>query len=118
MSLYAPRGPRPIWVQKGRFVRNHLYFECDREQTGTKTEKVRKLVVIYIPSNPCSTTQVHCIHRVPVRTTWSETDSGSESDQNDGLERNHQHLDSDREEAGTEMGKVRKLVVIYIRSLY
>ena len=41
---------------------------------------------------------------------------GSESDESDDLEQNHQHLDSDREEAGTKMGKVRKQVVIYIRS--
>ena len=77
---------------------------------------MRKLVVIYTRSNPCSTTHVPCIRQVAVLTTWSYADLGSESDQSDDLEQNHQHLDSNREEADTKMGKVRKLVVIYIRS--
>ena len=77
---------------------------------------MRKLVVIYIRSNSCSTTHVHFRRHVAVLTTWSEADLGAESDESDDLEQNHQHLDSDREEAGTKTGKVRKLVVIYICS--
>ena len=47
--------------------------------------KVRKLVVIYIGSNPSPTSQPHCIHRLPVRTTWSKADLGSERDESDDL---------------------------------
>ena len=75
---------------------------------------MRKQVVIYIYSNPRSTTQVRCIRHVAVLITWSLPDFRSESDESGDLDQNHQHLDSDREEAGTKMGKVRKLVVIYI----
>ena len=75
--------------------------------------KLGKLVVIYIRSDPCSTTQVHRAQHVAILTTWSQADLGSE---NDDLEQNPQHIDSDREKTGTKMGKVRKLVVIYICS--
>ena len=50
---------------------NHQHLDSDREEPGTKMEKVRKLVVIYIRSNPCSTTHVHCVSHVAVLTTWS-----------------------------------------------
>ena len=77
--------------------------------------KVGKLVVLYIRLDRCSTTQVHCIRRALVLTTWFWADLGSESGESDDLGQNHHHLDTDREEPGMKMGKVGNLVVIYIR---
>ena len=48
------------------------------------------------------------MRHVAVLTTWSEADLGSERNESDDLEQNHQHLDSDRDEAGTKMGKCEK----------
>ena len=95
---------------------NHQDVGSDREKAGAKKGKVRKLVVIYIHSNPCSTTQVSCTCDVSLPATWPYADLGSESDQSDDLGHSHQYLESEREVPGTKMGKVRKLVVIYIRS--
>ena len=58
-------------VKKDDLEQNHDHLEYDREETGSKMGKVRKLVVIYIGSDLCSTTQLHCIHHVAVLTTWS-----------------------------------------------
>ena len=102
--------------QSNDLEQNHQHLDNDRTEAGTNMGKVRKLVVIYIRLDPCSTAQVHCIRHVHALATWSLADLGSESDESDDLEQNHQHLDSDRERAGTKMGKMRKLVMIYICS--
>ena len=87
---------------------NHQHLDSDREERGTKMGKVRKLVVIYIRLNPFSTKQVHCRRHVAVLTTWSQVDLGSESDKSDDFERKHRNLNSDCDQPGTKMGKVRK----------
>ena len=102
--------------QSDDLEQNHQHFDSDRNEAGTKMGKLGKLVVIYIRVKPCSTTHVHCVRHVAILTTCSQADLGSESDQNDDLEQNHQHLDSDREEAKLKIRKGSKLVVIYIRS--
>ena len=70
--------------------------------------KVGSLVVIYIRLNTCTTSQLHCIHRVSVRSTWSYADLGSKKGRFALFEPNHNHLEYDCEEPGMKMGKVRK----------